>query len=92
MKIEPHPDVIAYLCREIPHVERRDLIATWQNAPLHFQRQFNLNRYPVEPAEFTAARTLFVEWFHHRGDKEDKALLHAALWSLLTPFITGRRI
>lgn len=85
----PHPDVLDELCRTYRRVPRVDILACWQNASRHWNG-INPLCLVQEPAELTAARTLFV---HSQLDSnaEDRSMYSYVMWSLVTPYVHGRR-
>lgn len=72
----PHPKVIADLHGDYPHYTHSELISMWQNA-IHDGAWGNLPAEVLEnePAEITAARTL---WVRSRIDRNRERRAQAA--------------
>jgi hypothetical protein len=84
-----HPEVLNDLCRQYRNVTRSDIAACWANAHRHWCG-INLELLNREPAELTAARTLFV---HSQFDRnpEDRANFSYCMWQLVTPYTATSR-
>lgn len=76
------------LCKWNPRRNPHDIAAAWHNASRWFVQLGVLPQHlqdGVEPAEVTAARTLYVRWAFE-DLPEDKSQFNFAMWTLLEPF------
>jgi hypothetical protein len=82
--MQPSNEVLAELCKFYRKVDRLDIVACWKNADRHWYG-IEPNYLCSEPAELTAARTLFV---HSQLDdsSEDRANYLHAMWQLVAPY------
>lgn len=87
--MNPHPEILEDLCKTYPRIERADILACWQNAQ-RLWTGMNPAYLVDEPAELTAARTLFVHAsFVEFSD--DTANYSYAMWSLIVPYTINKR-
>lgn len=87
--MNPHPEVLAELCRQYRQGTQADILACWQNAHRYWIG-INPAILANEPAELTAARTLFVHWQYERN-AEDRANYSFCMFALVEPYMLARR-
>jgi len=80
------PEVLSNLHAICPHVVPSDLSACWHNAHRHWKSIAPQYLTQREPAEFAAARTLFVLGMNHPNPAFRAKYMETA-YILLTPFL-----